>query len=194
MKKFLLPNGFSIHETVPDVFWKLVDPYIHKLFDDDSLVFNLRDHLSDQENKTLKTLQAGFICPYKLHLAVKEGEDLVGWSFGYQDSNKSFYMQNSAVLPAYRRHGIYSFLMQSAVERLVDLKFEKIWSRHMLTNNSIIIPKLKYGFTISGFELNDVFGNLVHLSYYADPFHQRIIDFRTGHLRPDEKIKQVFSL
>ena len=36
----------------------------------------------------------------------------------------------------------------------------------MITNNDILIAKLKQGFKITTFELSDAYGTMAHLTYY----------------------------
>lgn len=120
-------------------------------------------------------------------LVAKDGDKIIGWSFGQQKSYDDFYMINSAVFPEYRRKGIYTKLMELAMEHITELGFQRIYSRHKMSNNAIIIPKLKAGFVITGFEVNDVFGNLVELSYYTNPRRRELLEVRTGMRRPSEE-------
>jgi RimJ/RimL family protein N-acetyltransferase len=120
-------------------------------------------------------------------LVAKDGDKIIGWSFGQQKSYDDFYMINSAVFPEYRRQGIYTKLMKLAMEHIADLGFQRIYSRHKMSNNAVMIPKLKAGFVITGFEVNDVFGNLVELSYYTNPRRRELLEVRTGMRRPSEE-------
>ena len=43
--------------------------------------------------------------------------------------------------------------------------FQRIFSRHVPSNNAVIIPKLRLGFMVSAFEYSEVYGPLVHLTY-----------------------------
>ena len=123
----------------------------------------------------------------RYQLVAKDGDKIIGWSFGQQKSYDDFYMINSAVFPEYRRQGIYTKLMELAMEHITDLGFQRIYSRHKMSNNAVIIPKLKAGFVITGFEVNDVFGNLVELSYYTNPRRRELLEVRTGMRRPSEE-------
>ncbi|MCM2354294.1 MAG: hypothetical protein NDI63_11820 [Pseudobdellovibrio sp.] len=62
-----------------------------------------------------------------------------------------------------------------------------------MTNNDVIIPKLKYGFKITGFELNKRFGTMVILSYFKNKTQNDILDFRSGFRKPSKKMKKVFE-
>lgn len=128
----------------------------------------------------------------RYQLVVKDGDKIIGWSFGIQRTYQDFYMVNAAVFPEYRRRGIYTELMRRAVEYITDLGFQRIYSRHKMSNNEIIIPKLKFGFVITGFEVGDVFGNLVELSYYTNSKRRELLDIRTGMRKPtSEDLKLI---
>ena len=123
----------------------------------------------------------------RYQLIAKDGDNIIGWSFGQQKSYDDFYMVNSAVFPEYRRQGIYTKLMELAMKHITELGFQRIYSRHKMSNNTVIIPKLKAGFVITGFEVNDVFGNLVELSYYTNLRRRELLEVRTGMRRPSEE-------
>lgn len=123
----------------------------------------------------------------RYQLVAKDGDKIIGWSFGQQKSYDDFYMINSAVFPEYRRQGVYTELMRLAVKHITDLGFQRIYSRHKMSNNAVIIPKLKAGFVITGFEVADVFGNLVELSYYTNPRRRELLEVRTGMRRPSKE-------
>ncbi len=132
--------------------------------------------------------------PYKLHLGVFDRENkFIGWSWGIQESGTTFYMVNSAVLSEHRRKGIYGALLKRCVEILSKKGFQLIYSRHCATNNAVIIPKLQAGFIISKMEMDDRFGVLVHLHFYTNELRRKIMDYRSGLVRPDNEIKKVFK-
>lgn len=189
-----LPSGYSICETNPESFWKEVDPHITKIFDDQELILRPRDIISEQERLNLQALNKNVQTPFEYFVLLSYQDKTVGWSWGYQDGRESFYMVNSAVLPEHRGRGLYSRLLDVMMNKITSMGFQKIWSRHNMTNNAIIIPKLKRGFRITGTELSDIFGVLVHLSYLTNSDRQKILKFRAGHIRPDEKIKSVFKI
>ena len=69
-----------------------------------------------------------------------------------------------------------------------------IYSRPIITNNEILIPKLKFGFKITNFELSERFGTMEHLTYFPQKTRRDILDFRSGFRRPDKKMKKIFKL
>lgn len=189
-----LPAGFSIKESVREEFWKLVESEQEKVFMNNELIFRANEIISKEEMDKVKSLNSHLPRSFEYYLLLLHEGKLAGWSWGRQDSIDSFYMVNSAVLPEYRGRGLYSRLMEAILEKTTSLGFQRIWSRHNMTNNAIIIPKLKRGFFVTGTELSDLFGVLIHLSYFTSQTRQKVLDFRTGHLRPDEEIKKIFKI
>jgi hypothetical protein len=43
---------------------------------------------------------------------------------------------------------------------------------------------------ITDIELSDVFGVLVHLSYFFNPIRRKVLDVRAGQARPDAEVKR----
>lgn len=103
-------------------------------------------------------------------------------------------MRNSAILPEHRRKGLYTQLLEETLRRVSADGFQKIYSRHSATNNDVIIPKLKAGFTISSLEVSDVFGVLVHLVYFPKKLRRKIMVYRVGDAKPDDEIKKCLGL
>jgi hypothetical protein len=77
---------------------------------------------------------------------------------------------------------------------LIETGFQKIWSQHQMTNNRIILPKLKRGFVISGLNVNDMAGALVQLTYLANPVRKKVMQFRVGKLKPDSQLKDLLKI
>jgi hypothetical protein len=96
-------------------------------------------------------------------------------------------------LPVHRERGLYSNLLDVALRLLTEKGFQRIWSSHTVTNNRIIIPKMKRGFVITGTSFNEMAGSLVHLTYYTSSLRKKIMDFRSGH-RTDQQIKDIFKI
>lgn len=190
-----LPSGFGIKLCDSDEFWAAgIRKHMEIIFDDEGLILRPPDILSDTERSKLKLLNENFKHPYLYHSLLLQKGQLAGWMWGYQDSRESFYMVNSAVLPEHRGRGLYSRLLEVALGHLVEKGFQRIWSRHTTTNNAIIIPKLNRGFLITGSELSDVFGSLIHLTYFTNPIRRKTMDFRSGQLKPDDEIKKFFGI
>lgn len=183
-----------IKEMTEEEFRPLFDEHKKSVFEDvHSYAFpNL---LSEDELQRIKDLGQNAGTLYKLYLgAFDEENKLVGWSWGTQENGTTFYMVNSAVLNNYRRKGIYSALINKCIDAVSKKGFQLIYSRHCATNNAVIIPKLKAGFIISKMEIDDRFGVLIHLHFYTNSERRRIMDYRSGQLKPDKKIMEIFKM
>ncbi len=151
--------------------------------------------LTDHEKENVKELAKNILNPYKLYLgAFDEKDNFVGWSWGQQESRWAFHMVNSAVMKEHRRKGLYSALVKKALELLTKKGFQLIYSKHNATNNAVIIPKLKAGFVISNMGIDDKFGVLIHLHFYTNNDRRKIMDYRSGQMKPDQRIKDIFKM
>ena len=103
--------------------------------------------------------------PHQLRIGAFLEERLVAWSFSKSEGSSLLHMVNSGVLPDLQRRGIYSLLVEATITYAHTWGFSKISSRHVPSNIAVIIPKLRLGFVISGFEYSEVYGPLVHLNY-----------------------------
>lgn len=144
---------------------------------------NVNELYSDEETAISKELGKMCITEYRQYLTAWDGEKLVGWSWGYQKSGEEFYMCNSAVLPEYRQQKIYTTLMNLIVEKVVKDGFKEITSKHAASNNAVIIPKLKAGFVILGFEISTRFGLMINLIRYSNEKVLKVHHQRTGFLK-----------
>ncbi len=189
-----MKQNYSIKELTAEEFRPLLAAHKQSVFKD-THSYEFQGILSKAELEHMKELAKATGAPYKLFLGVfdKEGQ-FVGWSWGLQENATTFYMVNSAILPAHRRKGLYSLLLNRCIELLSAKGFQLIYSRHCATNNSIIIPKLKVGFIISKMEIDDTFGILIHLHFYTNKGRRKIMDYRAGQLKPDEEIRKAFKI
>ena len=188
-----LPAGYEIRELSNEDFFPLFQKLRPVVFEE-TLDFNFRDALNESEQASLHELHkrtAGlFTCNLGLYF---EGE-LVGWTFGRQETAEKFYMVNSAVLPAHRRKGLYHQLMMAMMSRAKAVGFQILYSRHTSVNSAILIAKMKAGFVITAMELSDSFGLLVHLSYFTNPTRTKVLEFRAGERRPDDELRKHLKL
>ena len=193
---YRLPKGYTIRELPSDEFEKHWTKPGKKIFNDTSLMYSSNDVHSKKELNQFKKLRVIFNGDQhlKINLGLFYKNKFVGWSWGYQEKATVFYMCNSAIVDGHRRKGLYTCLMREMLKRVVGRGFTRIYSRHMITNNDILIAKLKQGFKITTFELSDAFGTMVHLSYYPSKIKNEILDFRCGHARPNRRMKKIFKL
>ena len=147
-----------------------------------------REKLSEEELEKVNDLKSKVKDKYELRLALLKNEELIGWTYGWQEvfDHSSFFMGASMVLPEFRKNGFYSQLVSRVISITRDLGFQSIWSTHIMTNNPVIIAKLKLGFQINGFESNVNYGNLVKLTYHHSDLRKRVTKFRAGAIGDDE--------
>ena len=189
-----LPSGYEIRALSDEEFDPLWNKHVSKIFDENSQIFRLYRFLSAEEKAKVEALRGSLGKPYTLNLALCYKGDFVGWSAGHQESAETFYMRNSAILPEHRRKGLYTALLSRTVEELKEKGFQKIYSRHNATNNDVIIPKLKYGFTIASLEISDMFGVLVHLVYFPKELRRKMTIYRVGDMKPDDEIRTCLDI
>jgi len=177
--------------------WEALKPFFiehrPKLFTE---CFSLASNktLSDVEQEKMAILAQNMGSPFTLNLGLFHNKKPIGWSFGWQKDRETYYMTNSAIVPQHRRKGLYSCLLQKTIEEVQAVGFQIIESRHTATNNPVIIPKLKCGFIISGMEISDVFGTLVHLRYYTNPVRRHLMDIRSGQAKPDVDLMKKLEI
>lgn len=165
-----------------------------KIFEENTQLFSLNEALSDKEKDIRSSLRANLGKPINIYFAVLLEGKCIGWSWGFQKSGIEFYMCNSAILPEYRRSGLYTRLLNAMLEKVQEFGFQEISSRHLTTNNAVIIPKLKVGFVITQLEVSDLFGAVVHLTYHFNKTRKKVLDYRVGQIKPDSEIKRHLNL
>lgn len=156
--------------------------------------FSPEEIYSDEVKEIQKKLAEHMGTPWRFCLGLYLKDQLVGWSSGRQSDREKYYMGNSAVFPEHRGKGLYKAMLKIVIECVAKEGFQIIWSRHTATNSKVIVPKLKTGFVISGMEITDNFGLLVHLSYFTDPIRRKMMDVRSGELFPDDELKKYLKL
>lgn len=155
-----------------------------------NLDFNAQQALSMEERTATARLRERMGSPFRLNIGLYHHQELIGWSFGIQESAEKYYMVNTGIFPQYQGKGIYSALLPRILGILQEEGFQIAYSRHKATNNQVLVPKLKAGFVITGMEVSDVFGVLVQLSYFFNPLRRKVLDVRVGQARPDAEVRQ----
>lgn len=119
---------------------------------------------------------------YSLRLGLLFNDNLVGWTDGWQDSieQDTFFMGASLILPSFQRKDLYTALTQKVFEITKEVGFQSVSSLHIMTNNAVLIAKLKLGFSIYGFEINTRYGALVRLVYHHNEMKKNALKFRAG--------------
>ncbi|MFT5686591.1 MAG: ribosomal protein S18 acetylase RimI-like enzyme, partial [Myxococcota bacterium] len=70
---------------------------------------NLEGVLSDWEKEATQRLRQNMGKPFLLTWGLFYQEEFVGWTFGRQTDRETYYMTNSAVIPAHQRRGLCSW-------------------------------------------------------------------------------------
>lgn len=190
-----LPSGYSIREMSKEEFDPLWNTYRPQIFEANILAYRPPPHLAPEDVVKLEQLNRPFQSPdiYTLRLGVFFKGEFCGWHIGDQTSGEVFYMRNSAVLPAHRNKGLYSALLHRTAAIVRPMGFQKIFSTHHSTNNTVIIPKLKAGFVITALQISEIFGVLVTLTLFLNPLSKEVADFRVGY-RPSEQVKSAIKI
>jgi RimJ/RimL family protein N-acetyltransferase len=150
-----------------------------------------KEHLQEECTNQIKVLTENLKSAHKLRVGLFVNQELKGWAFGWQDSAESFYMGASAIAPDIRRQGYYSELVRYVLQRTKELGYQTVYSNHILTNNSVIIAKLKLGFTIKGIEMDAVHGTLLRLNYHHNGLMKAAARFRAGAIGESEVLKNL---
>lgn len=188
------PPDFKFEACDRDTFYKVVGNLHKAIFDNENICAWPDDFLSEIEKTKLNHLNANYLQNYTLHTLLFHKNELAGWSMGFQNTKESFIMTNSALLPKFRGRSLYSNMLDEVLQILIEKGFQKIQSYHLLTNNKIILTKLKKGFVISGLQVNDLAGTLVELTYYSNQKRKEIVDFRTGMKKASPELKIILKL
>lgn len=174
-----LTGNYSYRQLDNKTYGTLYHRFRTQVFNDE-LVFDPNSRLSAAERQQYQQLVRNLGQPYRLSLGVYHHDAFVGWTSGWQRDGRTYYMVSSGILPAHQRRGIYTALLPVIINTLRRDGFQQVTSRHRMTNNAVLVPKLRFGFMITGFELSAEFGALVHLTYYMDPAVRDVMAFRSG--------------
>jgi GNAT superfamily N-acetyltransferase len=162
----------------------------HPIIFQTMLDFDVQQALSMEEQTATTRLRERMGTPFRLNIGIYHNQEFIGWSFGRQESAEKYYMVNTAIFPQHQGKGIYSALLPRILSALQREGFQIVYSRHVATHNQVLVPKLKAGFVITGIEVSDVFGVLVHLAYFFNPLRRKVLDVRVGQARPDAEVKR----
>ncbi len=146
----------------------------------DDLILEVISLLSPDEKTKYDEVDSHYQGGLTLHYGVFVDNVLVGVHHGRQFERGVYHMGFSAILKKFQRQGLYTQLLHYVIAEVGKLGFQAITSRHNASNNPVIIPKLKAGFLIGGFEINDAVGLQVRLVYYFNEARRDMHHFRTG--------------
>lgn len=179
-----------------DKFDSSFNDLVRKYFDHNYPILRWRNHLSQEEEQSVRDLNKKIETRERIDLAIFRGDEILGWSYGWQGGmeSASYYMANSCILPEYRRRGLYTLLLKKVIELSQERGFHTLTSRHVASNNPVMITKLKAGFRISGIELSEIHGNLIHLTYFNNKLREESFEVRSGFKKPQSNaVKELFN-
>jgi GNAT superfamily N-acetyltransferase len=113
-------------------------------------------------------------------LGAYDGDELVGWSYGWMERGDVFYVANSGVVASHRRRGIYSSLLDAIRDHAIAQGAVAVRSQHSVLNNPVLIAKLHAGFHVTGLSQHARMGALVELTLHL--YEPRQALFRTRSL------------
>ena len=189
-----LMEGYTVRSCTREEFREVFATWGERLVHEDAPVFRFRETYSDVERELLEPLAAAMESLWPLYLLVEKDGALAAWHTGSQDASDTYYMRSSAVVHEHRRKGIYSALLAYVLALVRARGFQVVKSRHRVTNNAVIIPKLAAGFHVSGLQVHDIFGLLVELSMHFNPVRAQVFRYYTQGSRLDETVRRFVDV
>jgi len=116
----------------------------------------------------------------RVRIGAFDGQQLIGWSHGWRLPGAELYVASSAVLPEYRRLGLYTRLIAAIEEQAIALGCQRVVSHHYANNNAVLIAKLKAGYMIAGTEFSTEMGLLVKLVHELVPARAELFAARVA--------------
>lgn len=141
---------------------------------------NWEKNLDNEAKAKLEVLKERRKNDYILRLGVIHNAKLIAASRSFQISSTELMMGISMVSSEFRNQGIYSALCKRTIEIAKREGFQIVTSKHMLTNNPILIAKLKLGFNVYGMETDAVHGTLLKLVYNLNEQMSEALRYRAG--------------
>lgn len=126
-------------------------------------------------------------------IASSEGKD-IGYSYGYANDNNTFYVQGSAVAKEFQGQGIYKKLAMKIIEEARNRHYSFVCSEHILTDNQVIVPKLKMGYIVTGQNVTFNRGVFLELTYPLTEELRHSINIRSGLEKPNQDLVNIYKL
>ena len=142
---------------------------------------------ADEATRRLETLSSEDQHPRRLHVGAFLEDRLIGWSYS-RGENTELHTIHSGVDLAFRGRGIYADMVKMTIAFADTNGFSKIISRHVPSNNAVIIPKLRLGFMVSAFEYSEIYGPVIHLTYLVSAKRRELHRSRSRPIVPSVKI------
>lgn len=189
MTKVHLFDAYYFREATVEEFGPFFSENRPKIFED-SIIFLPEDWMTDEEKQKARQLESLVKDRFVMRIFIMKGEEIIGWHVGRQFEGEHYHMSNTAIFKEHQGKGIYTALLPKLMEVLREKGFQKVSSRHHGSNTAILIPKLKAGFVITAFEVDERYGVLVIISYIFNEKRLNAYKFRVGAMKPDDEIKK----
>lgn len=124
---------------------------------------------------------------------IYKGDTPIGFHYSSQLPERVILMRDTGILPEHQGKGLYKAFLSMLLKQFDEAGFREVVSFHKSTNNQVIVPKLKAGFIISGFEVS-VDGLHVKLSYPFSRLEREILKARSGEKRPEGLVREALKL
>lgn len=167
-----MTHASQIDIRVVDVF---AEPAFTELV---NLVFDDAQRVAAMERLCPRPLAATALPLHRVRIGAFDGADLVGWSHGWREAGGQLYVASSAVLPPYRRQGVYTRLLAAIEEQALGLGCHRVTSHQRADNSAVLIAKLKAGYVICGMEFSSEMGLLAKLARDLDPARRALFTAR----------------
>lgn len=174
-----LPDGYELVSIDPREFWPIVHDKYKQAFSRRRMI-NVISLMSDQENEALKNNREIYKWNDSLAFLLKKDNEIIGWHFGDIEGPDTFYMRNSAIVAEHRGQKLYEKMLLEILDVLKNKGFQVVTSTHHSNNPQVIIPKLRHGFVISGSEMHERFGFLIHMKYFFNEKRRKSYDAQIG--------------
>ncbi len=182
MKKLISEYSYKIVEQKD--FYKVFKAMRKEVFKD-TFTIQIDEFETNREREFIKTFKKREY--FRLPILVFFKNEIVAWHYGFQKGS-SYYMMNTGVIEKHQRKGIYTALLKEIISITYKEGFLDLKSRHLASNNKVLIPKLKAGFVITGMEIDETFGTLINLKYFFNEKIKEVYLMRTGELKPTSEI------
>lgn len=167
----LIPGIEGVPIEDRDAFWRTTGPQFE-------MVFRPFEQLGAYVRPDARwaaggRLRAAMMGVHQEYFLFQSGAELAGWSYGQMRDSETFFMSNTAILPTFRRRGLYSAFLERLIAYLGAVGYERIVSNHQPNNRAVLIAKLKAGFSVSAVNLDERWGAQVELMYHVHEDRRR---------------------
>ncbi len=184
-----LAGKYPIETLGGDAYWALHEAEMRRYFPRE-FYFGLQAMLGEEQKSARARIEEspGMSGRLSDHWVAKDGDTIVAMFSGHPRDADTYRMWHTNIHPDYRRQGIYSEIVRRYIDYTRELGFSFIVSEHAVSNNPILIAKLKAGFRIMGMDIDAGIGPSILLKYFHDEAHLRAYEFRCGLATLDKKL------